>query len=81
MLKEKEFEDGCFKGVEEDKNESDLKTWMRLFKKKININENDAPYPDLGKVTQKTVKRLFTGHPYLKSFIQFLKNNDKISNN
>ena len=86
MLKEKEFEDGYFKGMEEGKkegkekgeNESDFKTWMRLFKKNININENGDLYPDLGKVTQKTVKRLFHEDPYLEPFIQFLKNNDKI---
>ena len=88
--KEKDFEDGYFKGKEEGKQEgkeegkeegkkeSDLKTWMRLFKKNININKDGDLFPDLGKVTEKTVKELFPKDPFLVSFIQFLKNNDKI---
>ena len=82
IVKEKDIEDGYFRGKEEGKEEgkkeSDLKTWMRLFKKNININKDGDLFPDLGKVTEKTVKELFPKDPFLVSFIQFLKNNDKI---
>ena len=81
-IKEKEFEDGYLKGIEEgmDKGSliSDVKTWMRLFKKNINI-ESDL-YPDFGKISKDSVKKLFSDEPNLESFIEFLKNNNKLLN-
>ena len=61
--KEKEFEDGYYKGKEdgyykgkeEGKIESDLTTWMRLFKNNISIKDNGNLYPDIGKVAENTV--------------------------
>ena len=83
--KEKEFEDGYYKGKEdgyyEGKIESDLTTWMRLFKNNISIKDNGNLYPDIGKVAENTVQKLFSGDPYLETFLYFLKNNDKILNN
>ena len=85
-IKEKEFEDGYLKGIEEGMEKgmekgsliSDVKTWMRLFKKNINI-ESDL-YPDFGKISKDSVKKLFSDEPNLESFIEFLKNNNKLLN-
>jgi flagellar biosynthesis/type III secretory pathway protein FliH len=74
-------EDGYYKGKEDGKIESDLTTWMRLFKNNISIKDNGNLYPDIGKVAENTVQKLFSGDPYLETFLYFLKNNDKILNN
>ena len=83
-IKEKEFEDGFAKGNENGfangfangKKESDLKTWLRLFRKKMDIVQYNDLYPNLQNIKEDDVKILFSKEPDLNDFINFLKENN-----
>ena len=79
-IKEKEFEDGFAKGNENGyangKKESDLKTWLRLYRNKMDIVQYNDLYPNLQNVKEDDVKILFSKEPDLNDFINFLKENN-----
>ena len=83
-IKEKEFEDGFAKGNENGfangfangKKESDLKTWLRFFRKKMDIVQYNDLYPNLQNIKEDDVKILFSKEPDLNDFINFLKENN-----